>query len=156
MRGQFCPVSGLPCRAWLPGEMFWTPGGDKLLSWAGCLSAGLENGLVPRHGEATPLPCVGSFVGVGQGNRLLLLVVKLGGPFGLPLLMATWLRFNFPISLYMYCRQTVSSLLNWKPRGQLFTHVSYRLSPRCHQGNEERSRSLERNTCLSVCGMSSS
>ena len=69
---------------------------------------------------------------------------------------STWLRFNFPISLYMYCRQTVSSLLNWKPRGQLFTHVSYRLSPRCHQGNEERSRSLERNMCLSVCGMSSS
>lgn len=45
---------------------------------------------------------------------------------------STWLRFNSPISLYMYCRQTVSSLLSWKPRGQLFTHVSYRLSPRSH------------------------
>lgn len=82
-------VSSLLCRAWLPGEMSWTPGGDKLLSWAGCLSAGLENGLVPRHGEATPLPCVGCFVGVGQGNRRLLLMVKLGGPFGLPLPMVS-------------------------------------------------------------------
>ena len=70
-------VSSLDFRAWLPGEM------------CGCLSAGLENGLVPCHGEATPLPCVGCFVGVGQGNRRLLLMVKLGGPFGLPLPMVS-------------------------------------------------------------------
>ena len=89
MRGQLPRVLGLPCRAWLPGEMSWTPWGDKLLSWAGCLSAGLEDGLVPHHGEAASLPCVGSFVGVRQGNRRLLLMVKLGGPFGLPLLVVS-------------------------------------------------------------------
>ena len=44
---------------------------------------------MPRHGEATSLPCVGSFVGVRQGNRRLLLMVKLGGPFGLPLLVVS-------------------------------------------------------------------
>ena len=44
---------------------------------------------MPHHGEAASLPRVGSFVGVRQGNRRLLLMVKLGGPFGLPLLVVS-------------------------------------------------------------------
>lgn len=58
--------------------------------------------------------------------------------------------------LTQYCRQTGPSYLSWKLRENLFTHLSYRLSPRCHQGNEEGSVRFERNIHLSVCSMNSS